>query len=311
MERPTGAVFYQSADRQLLFMHPFNVRCLEHEFGQLSNCPQQLTAPVVEIEWETLSPESRKKYKYLSHVSLMCEIARVELDLSAILSPNTVKHFNKEFLQRKQARKQRESKELRHSRVMQRRTDDEARKMGFRTAGEERPAEMATELVNWLAPSRGWSDQQSAVGTPSDDGSSQPEGAVSSFLEAVGGYNGPAIMSNVEENPALSAAVGRAASAPAAALPIPVVGWGKTRVVPVNTGTGYAALPLPQVVLDPDPHDDYAPPSMQASFMQGLEARLGTLKDGDGADGQVDTKGKKRGKKKTLLLQLGGGGRKM
>ena len=34
------ATFYQASDGQALFPHPFNILCLEHQFGSLDQCPQ-------------------------------------------------------------------------------------------------------------------------------------------------------------------------------------------------------------------------------------------------------------------------------
>lgn len=73
--------FYQAEDGQYMYLHPVNVRCLVQEYGSLENCPEKITATVLEIDGHSMTEEVRRRHRYLRHLPLTCEFSLCELDL--------------------------------------------------------------------------------------------------------------------------------------------------------------------------------------------------------------------------------------
>jgi hypothetical protein len=79
--------FYQecSADNQsspYVYLHPFNARCLLHNVGGcFLHLPRTVEATIVEVESFVLTRDVRKRYLYLGHLPLFCEVQFCELDL--------------------------------------------------------------------------------------------------------------------------------------------------------------------------------------------------------------------------------------
>lgn len=101
--------FYQSDDGQAIYLHPLNVRMLKHEFGDLKNCPSSITAKIIELQWQSVYDDVRRRYAYLRHLPLSCEfkIAEVELE-GSIISQATQHTFANEINNRKKDRKRKE-----------------------------------------------------------------------------------------------------------------------------------------------------------------------------------------------------------
>jgi hypothetical protein len=89
--------FYQAADGQPFFLHPFNVRCLLAQYGQIELCPTSLAAPIVGVEELTQSESTRKRYRHLSHLPLRTQFRLMELDLTSILAPRVLERFMHEL----------------------------------------------------------------------------------------------------------------------------------------------------------------------------------------------------------------------
>ena len=116
--------FYQAADMQMFFMHPINVRMILHECGDFNHVSDfeltKLRGELLEIDKHVMGPDSRKRYKFLSHLPDACEFAFVELDLSSVVSKETMEHFSNELRRRKVARKHKKQVTARESRNAQR-----------------------------------------------------------------------------------------------------------------------------------------------------------------------------------------------
>jgi hypothetical protein len=65
-----------------VYLHPFNARCLlQNVGGSFMALPPTVKAEIVEVESFILTREARKRYLYLSHLPLFCEVQFCELDL--------------------------------------------------------------------------------------------------------------------------------------------------------------------------------------------------------------------------------------
>lgn len=97
--------FYQADDGQNVFLSPINARCLIKEYGSLENCPEYITAQIVEMDALTQSETLRKQYRYMSHLPLTCEFVICELDIKPpVVSRQTLNFFREELQRRKQQR---------------------------------------------------------------------------------------------------------------------------------------------------------------------------------------------------------------
>lgn len=109
-------LFYQSHDARNVFLHPVNHRCLLHENGGfLMSAKTCISGPVLEIERYTMDETTRKRYRFLKHLPEGCEFMLVELDLSKMLSKETLSHFKSEFSARKSARSRRKQSNQKES----------------------------------------------------------------------------------------------------------------------------------------------------------------------------------------------------
>ncbi|XP_072921515.1 E3 ubiquitin-protein ligase RNF10 [Hemitrygon akajei] len=87
--------FYQAEDGQYLFLSPVNVRCLVREYGSLENCPEKITAQVVEIVGHSMTEDVRHRHRYLCHLPLTCEFGICELALKPpLISKETLDAFS-------------------------------------------------------------------------------------------------------------------------------------------------------------------------------------------------------------------------
>lgn len=112
--------FYQAGDGRLIFLQPFFTRLLLHEHGGRWNClPASLSDVRIDrLQDVTITEETRKRHRFLSHLPLGSPVSFAEVDLRTRLSQETKEYFAEEFLKRRQQRlkeKQRAKKEERHS----------------------------------------------------------------------------------------------------------------------------------------------------------------------------------------------------
>ncbi|CAI9553922.1 unnamed protein product [Staurois parvus] len=106
--------FYQAVDGQHIYLHPVNVRCLVHEYGSLEQCPETITATVVEIDGFTVTEEVRRRHRYLCHLPLTCEFSICEMALGPpAVSEQTLSYFADEVEKRKRQRQRKARDERR------------------------------------------------------------------------------------------------------------------------------------------------------------------------------------------------------
>lgn len=96
-------LFYQCSDGQHIYLNPFSIKILCQEYGSLENCPPQIKAKVLQIDWISMNESWRKRFKYLEHLPLTCEFRLIEIDfeLSEIVSKKTLNSFINEIANRK------------------------------------------------------------------------------------------------------------------------------------------------------------------------------------------------------------------
>mmetsp|Transcript_13615 Transcript_13615/g.23160 ORF Transcript_13615/g.23160 Transcript_13615/m.23160 type:complete len:757 (-) Transcript_13615:141-2411(-) len=99
-------MWFQSADGQHLYLHPVNVKMLLHQYGCLQECPLDIHGRLVFTERYTMTPNLRKRFRFLSHLPLGCDFALCELDMSEsnVLSPETLAVFAQEQAERQSKR---------------------------------------------------------------------------------------------------------------------------------------------------------------------------------------------------------------
>ncbi|KAG0147818.1 hypothetical protein CROQUDRAFT_76101 [Cronartium quercuum f. sp. fusiforme G11] len=77
--------FYQSSSGQNIFLAPLDVRILLKKYGTYSNFPNQIILTVESINEDRISEYNRKRYKYLSHLSIGTHFKLVETNLEKVL----------------------------------------------------------------------------------------------------------------------------------------------------------------------------------------------------------------------------------
>lgn len=112
--QPHYYYFYQAVDGQHIYLHPVNVRCLVHQYGSLEQCPEIITATVVEIDGFTVTEEVRRRHRYLCHLPLTCEFSICEMALGPpAVSEQTLAYFADEVEKRKRQRQRKARDERR------------------------------------------------------------------------------------------------------------------------------------------------------------------------------------------------------
>ena len=91
-----------------VFLHPFSVRCLLNQYGDMSSFPTELKgARVVDVEQVVASPESKKRYPFLSHIPLSATVTFVEVDLNKWLDERTKEEMGDQIKKRQVKRMKR------------------------------------------------------------------------------------------------------------------------------------------------------------------------------------------------------------
>jgi hypothetical protein len=99
---------YFCEENQNIFLIPLNVKMFLHEFGDREHFPSRINCKIVEMECKQLTVELRNSNKYMEHLPLGSDVIFVELDLSHILSKDTIKFFSKDLSQKHTGRLKKE-----------------------------------------------------------------------------------------------------------------------------------------------------------------------------------------------------------
>ncbi|KNC47553.1 uncharacterized protein AMSG_02578 [Thecamonas trahens ATCC 50062] len=98
---------YQGADGQMVFLDPFNIRMLFHEYGSYAAFPDSVSGRIVALHPHRQMPATRKRYKHLAHLPLTANFVFAELEFDdGILSPETLAEFAKLIASRSAKRRQ-------------------------------------------------------------------------------------------------------------------------------------------------------------------------------------------------------------
>ncbi|VFQ79906.1 unnamed protein product [Cuscuta campestris] len=97
-------IFYQSTDGQHLIIHPLNMKCLLHYYGSYDRLPNRISGKILQLETMNQSEALRRRYRYLSHISLRTSIQLCEIDLCKILPADALSPFMIEIKKREKKR---------------------------------------------------------------------------------------------------------------------------------------------------------------------------------------------------------------
>ncbi|KAJ3143850.1 RING finger protein 10, partial [Irineochytrium annulatum] len=128
--------FYQAADGRHLYLHPLDIKVLFHEFEGYDKFPDRMDMKMLIVQESTVNEDLRRRCKYLSHLPLSCDVNFCEVDLTKIVSAETLKVFERELAQRRQ----------RHD--IQRRKDKEEEDRARHLAHEAAAASAAAALAH-------------------------------------------------------------------------------------------------------------------------------------------------------------------
>ncbi|CAN6472465.1 unnamed protein product [Victoria cruziana] len=152
--------FYQSADGQLLILHPLNMKCLLHHYGSHDLLPPRIGGEILQLETVTQSEAMRKRYRFLSHFSLTTTFQLCEINMTGILPPDALSPFMDEIKKREYQRKRRAKQEI----------EEKARDMAAEAA-----ASAYTRPINSFSTTFSEGDFQ-ALGTSTVSSTSPPVG---------------------------------------------------------------------------------------------------------------------------------------
>ena len=120
--------FYQSSDGQPIYLHALNVQMLVKEFGALEKCPPVIQAEILEKEGAVMSETMRDRLRYLKHLPVSTNFEVAELDLSYLVSKETMNVFKDQVDTRKRKRNRKLRDEKRREKKIE---HEEARRLGY------------------------------------------------------------------------------------------------------------------------------------------------------------------------------------
>eukprot|EP00036_Acanthoecidae_sp_10tr_P014175 CAMPEP_0206296386 /NCGR_PEP_ID=MMETSP0106_2-20121207/5642_1 /ASSEMBLY_ACC=CAM_ASM_000206 /TAXON_ID=81532 /ORGANISM="Acanthoeca-like sp., Strain 10tr" /LENGTH=965 /DNA_ID=CAMNT_0053727043 /DNA_START=257 /DNA_END=3154 /DNA_ORIENTATION=+ len=319
--------YYQAVDGQTVFLHSLNMRCLLHEFGSVENCPLLLDCPILEIQREVMTPELRKRHKYLGHLPELREFMICELDLRKVLSKETLAHFSKDIEARRTFRKRRNVQEKRQAKqqaklIARRQQEQDVQYQAqLRRDREEavyQPPEQA-ELALWgAAPTPAGVVGGVDLGPTADGTIDQPSPATPhrSFSKAVGGAmwdfgSDPPLSASFDDMPTLADAARAKCGGKSDTERTKSGGKGDSRSVGGVTGTPKvwgprATSASAQGKASKASREDHEAPPAHESFFAGVEGALSALSSSPDVASpdsgpRMSKKGGKKGKKVILF----------
>eukprot|EP00933_Yihiella_yeosuensis_P006826 TRINITY_DN111637_c0_g1_i1.p1 TRINITY_DN111637_c0_g1~~TRINITY_DN111637_c0_g1_i1.p1 ORF type:complete len:741 (+),score=200.80 TRINITY_DN111637_c0_g1_i1:229-2451(+) len=137
-----GISFYQAHDGRPIFFQPFYTKLLLHEHGgRWDRLPLELPEIRLErISEDTVTEETRKRHKFLSHLPLGSTVSFCEVDLRPHLSRETKEFFAEDFAKRRQQRKKDEARNRNQERRSKARAEQEEER--FYNSLDVRPSNM-------------------------------------------------------------------------------------------------------------------------------------------------------------------------
>eukprot|EP00178_Gracilaria_changii_P016792 TRINITY_DN48188_c0_g1_i1.p1 TRINITY_DN48188_c0_g1~~TRINITY_DN48188_c0_g1_i1.p1 ORF type:complete len:536 (-),score=73.75 TRINITY_DN48188_c0_g1_i1:785-2392(-) len=156
--------FYQASDTTNVFLHPVNHRCLNTEFEcNFENAPRHIEGEVLQIHRHTMDDQVRKRYRFLSHLANGCEFSFVELDLTALLSAQTLNTHAQELKERERGRKRLQMVSRKEDRLRERHESQQMKRYvknsrtgdSRMTGGEQQQTVDGTDCVSFPALNEG------------------------------------------------------------------------------------------------------------------------------------------------------------
>lgn len=74
-----------------MFLQAVNIKMLTTEYGPPEHWPDVIEAAVVELTPLSMTEALRKRYRFLDHIPLTCDFVLCEVDLSRVVSAETVR----------------------------------------------------------------------------------------------------------------------------------------------------------------------------------------------------------------------------
>ncbi|KAI8060504.1 hypothetical protein BC940DRAFT_311958 [Gongronella butleri] len=112
-QRTIHYLFYQAKDGQHIYLHPLDTRILKHEYGDYQFFPKDLHVKCAAVEETTVTEDVRKRFKFLAHLPLACDVTFIEVDVVPLVSKATLTQFDHELKMRQRKRRDRIKKEER------------------------------------------------------------------------------------------------------------------------------------------------------------------------------------------------------
>ncbi|KAJ2008406.1 hypothetical protein GGI04_001156 [Coemansia thaxteri] len=94
--------FYQSDDGQHIYMHPLDIRVLAQEHGGFVHLPDTISLKVKHAVESTITDEVRRRFRFLQHLSLRCDVVFIEPDLKGLASRDSIEKYRSQLLHRDQ-----------------------------------------------------------------------------------------------------------------------------------------------------------------------------------------------------------------
>jgi len=123
--------FYQLQNGRNVILHPLNMRCLMKQFEEVSQntietneletkhekkgMPFEVRGNVLEIEHFVMNDDTRKRFRFLSHLPQFCDFYLCEIDLSHVVSAQTLGELRGEIKKRARQRKMKRNEQEREN----------------------------------------------------------------------------------------------------------------------------------------------------------------------------------------------------
>ncbi|KAJ2109764.1 hypothetical protein GGI16_000593 [Coemansia sp. S142-1] len=92
--------FYQADDGQHIYLHPLDIRILAQEHGGFDKLPDTVSIEVKHAVESTITDEVRKRFRFLQHLSLRCDVVFIESDLKGLVSVKNMDSYRTQLQQR-------------------------------------------------------------------------------------------------------------------------------------------------------------------------------------------------------------------
>ncbi|KAJ1727847.1 hypothetical protein LPJ61_004358, partial [Coemansia biformis] len=91
--------FYQADDGQHIYMHPLHMRILAHDRGGYAKMPDSVELRARYSVESVITEEVRRRFRFLDHLSLRCEVVIVEPEIRGLVSRASADKFRHQLAQ--------------------------------------------------------------------------------------------------------------------------------------------------------------------------------------------------------------------